>query len=137
MLKRAEEIAVEAHRDQTDKTGRPFSAHVRRVAAQVDGRDQKMVAYLHDIVEKANGWSLDRLKAEGFPPAVVGAVDAMTKREDEAYADFVRRAIADPLARPVKRADLEDNLRQAEHFGTDGSKYRMGLEILARHDAAA
>jgi len=136
LLRKAEEIAVAAHRDQLDKTGHPFSDHLRRVAEQVGGRDQKMVAYLHDIVEKADGWSLDRLAAEGFPSAVVDAVDAMTRRDGEDYADFVRRAVADPLARPVKRADLNDNLQQAERNGADGRKYRMGLEIVEDKAAA-
>lgn len=132
-LRKAEEIAVAAHAGQDDKTGHPFSDHLRRVAEKVGGREQKMVAYLHDIVEKADGWSLDRLAGEGFPPTVIDAVDAMTRRDGEDYPDFVRRAIANPLARPVKRADLEDNLQQAEQTGADDGKYRMGLELLGEN----
>jgi (p)ppGpp synthase/HD superfamily hydrolase len=130
LLRKAEDIAVAAHAGQCDKTGRPFSDHLRRVAEKVGGREQRMVAYLHDIVEKADGWSLDRLAREGFPQSVIDAVDAMTKREGEDYLDFVRRAIANPLARPVKRADLEDNLQQAERAGLDDRKYRFGLGLL-------
>jgi (p)ppGpp synthase/HD superfamily hydrolase len=130
LLRRAEEIAMSAHAGQTDKTGHPFTDHLRRVVEKVGGRDQKMVAYLHDIVEKADGWSVRRLAEEGFPQPVIDAVDAMTRRQGEDYADFVRRAIANSLARPVKRADLEDNLRQAEQTGSDDSQYRMGLGIL-------
>ncbi|MDB5523448.1 MAG: Metal dependent phosphohydrolase, region [Rhizobium sp.] len=130
LLRHAEDIAVSAHAGQTEKTGRPFTDHLRRVVEKVGGREQKMVAYLHDIVEKADGWSVERLAREGFPPSVVDAVDAMTRRDGEDYAVFVRRAIADPLARPVKRADLEDNLQQAEQSGCDDSQYRLGLELL-------
>lgn len=131
LLRKAEDIAVAAHAGQRDKAGHPFSDHLRRVAEKVGGREQRMVAYLHDIVEKADGWSLGRLAEEGFPPTVVEAVDAMTRRQGEDYLDFVRRAIANPLARPVKRADLEDNLQQAEQTGADDGKYRRGLELLA------
>jgi (p)ppGpp synthase/HD superfamily hydrolase len=130
LLRKAEDIAVAAHAGQCDKTGHPFSDHLRRVAEKVGGREQRMVAYLHDIVEKADGWSLDRLAEEGFPQTVIDAVDAMTERAGEDYPDFVRRAIANPLARPVKRADLEDNLQQAEQSGLDDRKYRLGLELL-------
>ena len=119
-----------AHAGQCDKTGHPFSDHLRRVAEKVGGREQKMVAYLHDIVEKTADWSLERLAQEGFSRAVIDAVDAMTRRNGEDYPDFVRRAIANPLARPVKRADLEDNLQQAERAGLDDRKYRLGLEML-------
>lgn len=135
LLRKAEEIAVAAHAGQKDKAGHPFVDHLRRVAEKVGGREQKMVAYLHDIVEKAEGWSLERLLAEGFSRSVVEAVDAMTRRTGEDDADFVRRAIANPLARPVKRADLEDNLQQAEQSGADDSKYRIGLRLL--HESAA
>jgi (p)ppGpp synthase/HD superfamily hydrolase len=130
LLRKAEEIAVAAHAGQRDRAGHPFSDHLRRVAEKVGGREQRMVAYLHDIVEKTDGWSLERLAEEGFPETVIAAVDAMTRRGGEDYADFVRRAIANPLARPVKRADLEDNLQQAEQAGIDDRKYRLGLRLL-------
>ena len=81
-LDRAIEITLEAHAGQTDKTGEPYYLHCNRVAAAVSTIDEKIVAYLHDVVEKG-GWSLERLKAEGFSDPVVSAVDALTKREGE------------------------------------------------------
>ncbi|TIR41906.1 MAG: HD domain-containing protein, partial [Mesorhizobium sp.] len=80
MLYQAAKIAEEAHRGQKDKTGRPFIEHLRRVADAVETLDEKTVAYLHDVVEKGEGWTLDRLEAEGFGFPVVAAVDALTKR---------------------------------------------------------
>ena len=38
------------------------------------------------------------------------ALDGVTKREGEAYEDFVNRSAANPLASRVKCADLEDNI---------------------------
>jgi hypothetical protein len=67
------------------------------------------------MVEKAPGWTLE----EGFSSAIVDAVDALTRRIDEAEDDFMRRAIANRLARSVKQADLEDKLVQAEQAGLD------------------
>lgn len=129
-LARALAIAEEAHRSQTDKAGRPFIEHLRRVAGRVETLDAKVVAYLHDLLEKGEGWSRTRLEYEGFGPAVISAIDAMTKREDEDYGDFVRRAASNPLARAVKRADLEDNLAQARETGAPREKYEQGLKIL-------
>jgi hypothetical protein len=83
------------------------------------------------VPEKASAWTLDRLKEEGFSQAVIAAVDALTKREGEEEEHFVRRAISNPLARPVKKADLEDNLDQAQRSGGDTSKYERGLAIIA------
>ena len=70
------------------------------------------MAALHDVVERTD-WTLERLRNEGLPARVVAAVDALSRREGEDYFDFVRRAISNPLARPVKRADLLDNLQEA------------------------
>jgi (p)ppGpp synthase/HD superfamily hydrolase len=129
-LDRAIEIAVEAHAGQTDKTGEPYYLHCNRVAAAVSTIDEKIVAYLHDVVEKG-GWSLERLKAEGFSDPIVSAVDALTKREGENDEVFVRRAASNGLARPVKEADLNDNLKQAEATGLDAAKYIHGLKTLS------
>ena len=129
-LDHAMQIAIEAHERQTDKIGRPFFEHCQRVALLVSGDEVRTVAYLHDVVEKGRGWTLDRLKEEGFPPAIIAAVDALTRRPEEADDQLVRRAASNPLALPVKQADLEDNLWQAEQAGTNAEKYRRGLAIL-------
>src|SRR4051794_36028950 len=51
-LAHAVEIAEQAHAGQTDKAGEPYIEHLERVAASVDGLDEKIVAYLHDLLEK-------------------------------------------------------------------------------------
>lgn len=123
-------LAEAAHRGQKDKLGRPYIEHCRRVVEAVGGLDEKIVAYLHDVPEKAEGWTPARLAAEGFSPLIVAAVDAMTRREGEDDAAFVRRAAANRLAREVKRADLEDNLFQARAAGLPTGTYELGLRIL-------
>ena len=133
----AMEIAIRAHAGQTDKLGNPYVEHCRRVALAVSGEDEKIVAYLHDVVEKGRGWSIDRLRQEGFSLSVLAAVDALTKRTDEDENAFVRRAIANAIARPVKKADLEDNLWQQQQIGGDTGKYRHGLDIISRSPPAA
>ncbi|MCQ1776529.1 metal-dependent phosphohydrolase [Neorhizobium galegae] len=130
LIDKAIAIATQAHEGQSSKTGGPFIEHVRRVAENVAGEDEKQVAWLHDVVEKGPGWTLGRLRQEGFSEAVVNAVDAMSKRDGEEYFTFVRRSIENPLARPVKRADLTDNLAQMRQMGGDGSKFAEGLRIL-------
>lgn len=130
LIDKAIAIATEAHEGQSSKTGGPFIDHVRRVAETVAREDEKQVAWLHDVVEKGPGWTFERLREEGFSEAVVDAVDAMSKRDGEEYFAFVRRSIENPLARPVKRADLTDNLAQMRQMGGDDSKFAEGLRIL-------
>jgi hypothetical protein len=135
-LDRAIEIALEAHAGQTDKTGEPYYLHCNRVAAAVSTIPEKTVAYLHDVVEKSDDWSIERLKAEGFSDVIVSAVDALTKRQDENERTFVRRALSNRLARAVKEADLRDNLDQTEAGGLDSAKYVEGLKTLRETGSA-
>lgn len=109
-LERAIVIAAEAHAGETGKDGGPYILHCLRVMMAVEGHEPRVVAVLHDLLEHAPQWNLDRLRAEGCPEKVLEAIDAMTRRDGEDYFDFARRAAANPLARPVKVADLTDNL---------------------------
>lgn len=126
---RAVRIATNAHRGQTGKDGRPYIEHCERVAVRVEPA-LRPIAYLHDVIEKSEGWTFERLRLDAFPEEVIGAVDALTRRSGEEDEAFVRRAAANPLALPVKKADLEDNLQSALRSGEDAEKYRRGLEIL-------
>ncbi|MDQ0560498.1 (p)ppGpp synthase/HD superfamily hydrolase [Rhizobium mesoamericanum] len=132
-LLHAAKIADRAHAEQTDKTGGPYFLHCKRVADAVEDGDERVVAYLHDVVEKGPGWTLDRLREEGFSSTIIEAVDALTRRPNESDDDFVMRALSNPLARPVKVADLRDNLAQAKSIGADAGKYEKGLKIVARY----
>jgi (p)ppGpp synthase/HD superfamily hydrolase len=75
--------------------------------------EEKMTAVLHDVVEDHlhEGWTFDRLLAEGIPQVVIDALKCVTKtHEDEDYTDFIKRAATNPIAKKVKIADLEDNM---------------------------
>jgi (p)ppGpp synthase/HD superfamily hydrolase len=108
-LEKALSIAVEAHRGQRDKNGQPYILHPIRVMCRVNSPIARIVAILHDVVEDTD-WTFERLAAEEFGSDVLRALDCVTKREGEAYDDFVRRSASDPIAREVKLADLEDNM---------------------------
>ena len=101
------EMAFAAHQGQYDKAGVPYITHLVRVACGVDGQEAQTVALLHDIVEDTE-MSLERLSAT-FTTRIVEAVDAITKRQGEAYDVYLRRVRANPLALEVKRADMTDN----------------------------
>lgn len=102
-------LAVKAHRGQKDRAGAPYVLHPLRMMFRVETDAERMAAVLHDVVEDTD-WTLDDLRAEGFPEEVVAAVDHLTRREGESYDEFVRRAASHPVARRVKIADLEDNM---------------------------
>lgn len=102
-------LAVEAHRGQRDKAGQTYILHPLRVMMRLETDTERMVAVLHDVVEDSP-WTLERLRGLGYPEEVLGALDCLTKREGETYEAFIERLRPHPLARRVKRADLEDNM---------------------------
>ena len=108
-LERAIVIAAEAHANVLDKAGQPYILHPLRVMLRLESEEERIAAVLHDVVEDT-AWTLERLREEDFAPAIVAAVNALTRRTGESYEDFVRRAARDPLARRVKLADLADNM---------------------------
>jgi (p)ppGpp synthase/HD superfamily hydrolase len=102
-------LAAQTHRGQVDKVGQPYILHLLRVMLRVETEQEQMVAVLHDLVEDTS-YTLDDLRALGYSEAVVEALDCVTRRSDETYEEFILRASANPLARRVKLADLEDNM---------------------------
>jgi (p)ppGpp synthase/HD superfamily hydrolase len=102
-------LAVEAHRGQRDKAGQSYILHPLRVMMRLETEAERMAAILHDVVEDTP-YTLERLRALGYPEEVLGALDCLTKREGESYEAFIERVRPHPLARRVKLADLEDNM---------------------------
>lgn len=114
-LERAIEIAALAHRDQTDKAGTPYIAHPIRVGLgfiRSGDEDRAIVAVLHDVIEDSD-ITASSLLSEGFSNAIVEAVEALSRREGESYDAFIDRVASNPLAKPVKVADLRDNMDAA------------------------
>ncbi len=128
-------LAAKAHAGQVDKAGAPYILHPLRMMLRVSTPEERMAAVLHDVVEDC-GVSLADLREAGFSEAVVAAVDALTRREEESYEEFVARAAKDPVGRRVKLADLEDNSdlsRIAEPTQRDFErleKYRRAIAFL-------
>jgi (p)ppGpp synthase/HD superfamily hydrolase len=109
-LDKALGLAVQVHSGHVDRAGRPYLLHVLEVVSRCrEDLDASIVAALHDVVEDSS-LTLRDLREQGFSSRVVEGVDALTRREGEAYEDSIERAAANPLARRVKLADLESNL---------------------------
>ncbi|MGE3771289.1 MAG: GTP pyrophosphokinase [Gammaproteobacteria bacterium] len=141
MLAKAIAYAAMAHVNQVDKAGAPYVLHPLRMLLSLTHEHEQMAALLHDTIEDC-GVTVAHLETAGFPRAVIDAVLALTRREDESYEDFVRRAARNPIARRVKRADLHDNLdlsRIAAPMPQDYArmeKYRRALHLLDAADEA-
>lgn len=109
LVEKALEIAVAAHRGQTDKTGAPYILHPLRLMCRMETDTERIVAMLHDVIEDTTVTE-DELRRHGFGSEVLEALACVTKREGEAYDDFIKRSSTNPIALRVKLADLEDNM---------------------------
>jgi (p)ppGpp synthase/HD superfamily hydrolase len=109
LLAKAVKIATEAHEGQKDRYGAPYILHPLRVMQRLITPAEKTAGILHDVVEDTN-WTFESLRKEGFSDDLLEALKAVTKENGEDYEQFVRRSAANPLARRVKLADLEDNM---------------------------
>ncbi len=109
-IEKALQIAARAHEGQKDKEGQPYILHPLRLMNAVEDVPAKIVAVLHDVIEDTPV-TAEELRREGFDEAVLAALECLTHRKGEPYADFVVRCKRDVIARRVKLADLEDNAR--------------------------
>ena len=135
-IEAAKALAAKAHAGQTDKAGLPYITHPERVAARLDNPEAKVVGWLHDTVEDTPLTLRDI--EDSFGPETAAAVDAISRRPDEAWPEYLNRVAANPVARQVKISDLIDNSnlqRIPRVTMTDvrrQAKYNKALEMLMR-----
>ena len=91
---------------------------------------ERAVTCLHDVLEDSDVL-LEDLGAF-FPPFVIADVDALTRRNDETYFEYIERVSkSSETARLVRIADLEDHLDHREHIPESlVRRYTKALAIL-------
>lgn len=106
-VRTAQSWAVKSHEGQADKSGKPYVEHPARVAGRMETPEEQVVGWLHDTVEDT-GLSLEEVERQ-FGPETAAAVDAVSRRDGEAWEDYLERVKQNPTARAVKISDLIDN----------------------------
>jgi (p)ppGpp synthase/HD superfamily hydrolase len=131
---RALEFAINAHANQTDKAGKPYIEHVKRVASNLQDEELRAIAYLHDVIEDTTFTAKDISDEFGYEIAC--DVQALSRNKDEAYADFIKRISKRSRAVKVKMNDLKDNLDLSRLPSVSkldlerAEKYKMALSFL-------
>ncbi len=104
----AKAIAHYAHKGQIDKGGNPYIEHPAFVASQVSTNEEKIVAWLHDVLEDTD---FDKNELQRiFGDEIMDALDCVTRREDESWDSYIDRVSMNPIAIKVKLADLTHNM---------------------------
>jgi len=137
MFELALSIAKKAHEGQYDKAGVDYIEHPIYVASQVDTKEEKAVALLHDVIEDSPV-SAEELLQAGLPETVVTAVQVLTKKKEQDYQTYLETVKKNPLARVVKLADLKHNSdlsRLSSITEKDRErlkKYKKAIDFLSR-----
>jgi len=109
--------------------------HPFHLAEQMTDEATTVTALLHDVVEDTD-YTLEDLRAMGFPDAALDAIALMTHDPSVPYLDYVATIKSNPVARAVKLADLRHNsdltrLDEADEKALARvEKYRKAISIL-------
>jgi (p)ppGpp synthase/HD superfamily hydrolase len=116
-------LATTAHNGRFDKAGKPEILHPLQVMflgagvplyAIPDGFNQEELmsgCALHDVVEDTQV-TLQHIR-DTFGNKIADTLDALSRRKQEPYKAFIYRLKPHPLARIIKRLDLQHNLSRA------------------------
>ena len=127
-------IAVDSHSGQTSNNGEPYILHPMRMMFQFETEKERIVAILHDTIEKTQV-DYGYLKDAGFSEEILSAVDSLTRKPDEDYNNYIHRVSKNKLATKIKVIDLRDNIsslgREPNKMNSSNySKYQKALEYL-------
>lgn len=111
-LNKAIAIAAMAHDGQFDRAGKPYILHPLSVMFRMDTDEERIVAVLHDTIEDTN-ITIDELREEGYSEEVIAALELLSKESDEVpYMPFIEKIKTNALATKVKKADIQENMRE-------------------------
>jgi GTP pyrophosphokinase len=133
IIRKAFELAVEAHKDMRRKSGEPYIYHpiaVARIAAEEVGLGTTSIvcALLHDVVEDTD-YTLEYIEKE-FGPKVANIIDGLTKisgyfdQSSSPQAENFRRMLLtlsdDVRVILIKLCDRLHNMRTLDHMSRKG-----------------
>jgi (p)ppGpp synthase/HD superfamily hydrolase len=122
-------IAEAAHYLQFDKGRKPRIEHVTYVGNQFFDSTFRIVGYLHDVLEDSPLFSGSGI-AKVFGREVADALDAITRRENERYFDYIDRCKRNRIARLVKKVDIEHNMDRTRWPEMPDSYYEREVKAL-------
>jgi len=108
-------LAAEAHAFQVDKQGQSYILHCLAVMLDpsINTEELRIVAVLHDILEDTS-ITRDNLLVDGYSEQIVDAIDALSRRPEESYTNYIERLAQNALAVTVKLADLKHNISRLD-----------------------
>ena len=109
-LHKAITIASEAHQGQSSINGEPYILHPLRLLIKAKSNEERIIAILHDVIEKTNISLLD-LKNKGFDQNIISSIDSLSRRRSESYIEYIKRLMQNKTSVKIKLLDLADNIK--------------------------
>lgn len=113
MLTKAIKIAATAFENDFDKGGVPYIMHLLYVMHKVKhlGEIAMICAVLHDLVEdkEKERYTFEYLTSQGFSHEVIVILQLLTHRKETPYMDYIKALSVHPIAKAIKKADIEHN----------------------------
>lgn len=134
LLERCIRLAAKVHKGQVDRFGNPFILHVLRVIARCHDDDERILATLHDVLERSD-IKPPELREKGVPENVLVALTHISRVPNEDYDGYIDRVAQNSLAIRVKVHDLADkmDLRDVGQLSVaDLKRYNKQLEAYER-----
>jgi len=113
LLEKAISIAVDSHSGQVNDKAQPYVLHPLRMMFKAVTIEEKIIAVLHDVIEKTT-IDLEYLRSVGFSDRIVLGIDALSRRPQENYDKYIDRVAENKLATKVKIIDLDDNINSLD-----------------------
>ena len=128
------ELAANLHKGQRDRSNEIYVFHPIRIMMKMETYEEKIVAILHDVVEDTD-CTLEMLQNKLENLTVVEAIDAITRKEEEDYFDYIERVRKNSLAKKVKTADLIDNLSRQGATPSMRERYKKAYTMINGKDS--
>ena len=127
LLDKAISIAVDSHSGQVNDKAQPYVLHPLRMMFKAVTIEEKIIAVLHDVIEKTT-IDLEYLRSVGFSDRIVLGIDALSRRPQENYDKYIDRVAENKLATKVKIIDLDDNINSLNLDKSQESKSNKFLK---------
>lgn len=122
-LQKVLEFAIEKHKGQVDKLGNPYIFHPIGVALQMQTKEEKIVALLHDVLEDTDT-SIEELKELGLSDKIIKSLQLLTRDKNVTYMEYIEKLSCDELAKSVKIQDLKNNMDMSRGFSEETIKLK-------------
>lgn len=136
LIDKAIALAVEAHSSDIDLDGNPTILHALSVGMAGKSDNEKIVGFLHDVVEDTE-YTFDDIAKEGFDEETMEALHLLTHDKVIPYMEYIAKICnsGNTTAINVKLNDLHHNLKRGSEGGhlQFADKHNNALRYINEH----